>query len=184
MNGYEIQILDFIQEHLTADFLDPIMRLITLFGDGGVFWIAVCLVMLLLPKTRRLGCAMALSLIVEALLCNLLLKPLVARIRPFDVNTAIALIVKAPKDYSFPSGHTGASFAVVGALLFQKSRLWIPACVLSVLIGFSRLYLYVHYPTDVLGGILLGMFTGWLAALMLSAFEKRKLKRQEDPEHE
>ncbi len=182
MNVFEVGILDFIQEHLTAPFLDPVMVFITRFGDGGIFWIAVCLLMLLFPKTRKLGAVMSLSLLLEALLCNLMLKPLAARTRPYVVNAAVTLLVKAPRDFSFPSGHTGASFAIVGALFFQKSRLWIPVCVFALLIGFSRLYLYVHYPTDVLAGIVLGMLTGWLATLLWNFLAKRREKREESRE--
>lgn len=94
----------------------------------------------------------------EVVCCNLLLKPLTARVRPCDVSRGIALLVPRPEDYSFPSGHTGASFAAVSALLFSRNKLWLPC-----LIGFSRLYLYVHYPTDVLAGALLGLAAGFAA---------------------
>ena len=92
------------------------------------------------------------------------LKPLIARVRPCDVNTAVQLLVARPDDFSFPSGHTGASFAEVTALYAGGNRLWIPALLLAALISFSRLYLYVHYPTDVLAGILLGAAAGWLGS--------------------
>lgn len=184
MNAFEVTLLDWIQEHLVSEFLNPVMLFITRFGDAGIFWIALSLLMLLLPKTRKLGMAMSLSLIFEALVCNLTFKPLVARVRPYDVNTAVQLLLKAPTDFSFPSGHTGASFAVVSALFFKKSRLWIPTAILSLLIAFSRLYLYVHYPTDVLAGAALGIITGWLAVVVLGLLEKelqgRKHRRQGD----
>ena len=112
----------------------------------------------------------------DALLCNLILKPLVARIRPYDVNTAVQLLVSKPVDYSFPSGHTAASFASVVALFMAGERkLWKPALVLAVLIAFSRLYLYVHYPTDVLGGLILGLIAGYLGSrLVLWLMAKRE----------
>src|SRR5699024_9151019 len=97
-------------------------------------------------------------LCVDALLCNVVLKPMIARIRPFDVNTAVQLLVSAPRDYSFPSGHTAASFAAVSALYFAgEKKLWKIFLVFAVVIAFSRMYLYVHYPTDILGGIFLGI---------------------------
>ncbi len=164
LSTFELTILDFIQEHLVSELLNPIMLFITHLGDAGIFWIALSVLLLLIPKTRRLGAVMALALILEALICNLMIKPLVARARPYDLNPTVQLLLKAPSDYSFPSGHTGASFAAASALLFQKSRLWIPTGILSVLIGFSRMYLYVHYPTDVLAGAALGIITGWLAS--------------------
>lgn len=97
------------------------------------------------------------ALALDVLLCNVMLKPLVGRMRPFTVNTGMELLINAPKDFSFPSGHTAASFAAAFALLFVKNKLWIPSMILASLIAFSRLYLYVHYPTDVLAGILLGL---------------------------
>jgi undecaprenyl-diphosphatase len=97
------------------------------------------------------------ALALDVLLCNVMLKPLVGRMRPFTVNTGVELLINAPKDFSFPSGHTAASFAAAFALLFVKNKLWIPSMILASLIAFSRLYLYVHYPTDVLAGILLGL---------------------------
>ena len=106
------------------------------------------------------------GLVLEVICCNLVLKPLVARVRPCDVNTAVQLLISRPDDFSFPSGHTGASFAAVSALCCSRSRLWIPSLVLAVLIAFSRLYLYVHYPTDILAGMLLGITSGWLGSLV------------------
>lgn len=161
--NFEFVILDFIQNNLRSDFGDIMMSLITRLGDAGIFWILMTVVLLLYPKTRLLGVAAAAALVTDLVCCNLILKPLVARIRPYEINTAIELLVSKPVDYSFPSGHTAASFAVVSALYFMKAkRLWIPSLVLAVLIAFSRLYLYVHFPTDVLGGVLVGIFAGYV----------------------
>lgn len=140
------------------------MPLVTRLGNGGAVWVLCTLLLLLFPKTRRAGAAMAAALGVEMLCCNLLLKPLVARVRPCDVNSAVRLLIPRPRDFSFPSGHTGASFAAASALHLSGSPLRLPALCLAALIGFSRLYLYVHYPSDVLGGILLGTASGWLGS--------------------
>lgn len=170
----EIQILDALQK-IRTDFLDTAFSLITLLGDGGVFWIVFTLVLLAVKKTRRMGIVLCMALIIDALLCNLFLKPVIARTRPYDINTAVNLIVKKPNDYSFPSGHTAASFTcTTGLFFFRIKKFWIPALVLSVLIAFSRLYLYVHYPTDVLGGIMLGISAGTAAW-----FIYRKIYRQD-----
>ena len=92
-----------------------------------------------------------------------MMKNLVGRIRPFDVNTSIQLLVARPHDYSFPSGHTAASFTAAMALyLAGENKMWKPALVLAVLIAFSRLYLYVHYPTDILGGIITGCIAAYI----------------------
>lgn len=160
--NFELEILDFIQSHLRSDILDFIMPLITKLGDGGILWICLSIILLPFRKTRRTGIAIAVSLALEVLCCNVILKPFIARIRPYDVNTAIQLLIPRPSDYSFPSGHTGAAFAATSALFFSKNRLWIPAAILATLIGFTRLYLYVHYPSDVLAGALLGIMLGWL----------------------
>lgn len=106
---------------------------------------------------------MALALIADLILCNGILKNLVARTRPYDVNTVVNLLIEKPVDYSFPSGHTAASFAAVTALyLAGEKKLWKPALVLSILIAFTRMYLYVHYPTDILGGIAVGIISGYI----------------------
>lgn len=116
---------------------------------------------------------MGISLLIESLCCDILLKPLIARTRPFDVNGAIQLLISRPAGFSFPSGHTGASFAAASALYFSKNRLWIPGVILAALIAVSRLYLYVHYPTDVLTGVLLGITAGWLGSKIVSSYFMR-----------
>ena len=127
-------------------------------------------------EDRKSGLIVAGALLMDVLFCNVLLKPIVARTRPFDVNTAIQLLVNRPVDYSFPSGHTAASFAsVAGLFMAGEKRLWKPALVLAVLIAFSRLYLYVHYPTDVLGGLLLGLLSGYIGSrLVLWLMDRKK----------
>lgn len=158
----DMAVLDWIQAHLRCGLLDTAVPLITSLGDHGIFWVGLTVILLLLPKYRRIGTAVAIALVVESLCCNTLLKPLIARVRPCDVNTAVQLLIHRPGDFSFPSGHTGASFAAVSALFFAESRLWKPLLPLAVLIALSRLYLYVHYPTDILGGVILGIAAGWL----------------------
>lgn len=159
----EIQILDWLQGMHTP-LLDRVMCTVTSLGNAGMIWIVVAVVLLIIPKTRRVGIAVMAALILDVILCNGILKHLVARVRPCDVNTTVQLLIPRPDDYSFPSGHTAASFAATAALFFAgKNKFWIPALVLSVLIAFSRLYLYVHYPTDVLGGMLVGVFCGWVS---------------------
>lgn len=158
----EIQILNWLQG-LHTPIMDKLMCLITHLGDAGIIWIILTIVMILIPKTRKSGVIMAAALVVDVLLCNVILKNLVGRIRPFDVNTSVQLLISKPKDFSFPSGHTAASFASVTALyLAGEKKLWKPALVLAILIAFSRMYLYVHYPTDILGGIIFGILSAWI----------------------
>lgn len=136
------------------------MLLISKLGNGGIIWLVLSGLLCVFPKYRKAGVTMLTALALDVLLCNVMLKPLVGRMRPFTVNTGMELLINAPKDFSFPSGHTAASFAAAFALLFVKNKLWIPSMILASLIAFSRLYLYVHYPTDVLAGILLGLIVG------------------------
>ena len=181
MQGMELAILDWIQSHLRCGFLDAVLPVITRTADHGELWIILALVLLVIRNQRKYGAAVACGLMLDLVSCNLLLKPLVGRIRPFAVNTAVELLVKAPLDASFPSGHTAASFAAVFALKAAGSPLWKPALAVAVVIAFSRLYLYVHWPSDVLAGALLGAAVGWAGARLAEKagkiLEKRKAGR-------
>ncbi len=151
------QILIWIQEHLRAGWLNPIMRAITSLGNAGLFWILLALVLLSFKKTRKIGLACAVSIAIGALITNLILKNWVARIRPYEALESLSILVSKPHDFSFPSGHSTASFAGAWALFRNtKSRWRIPALVLAALIALSRLYVGVHYPTDVLAGCAIG----------------------------
>ena len=164
MQAAELAVLDWLQAHLRCDFLDAVMPWISRICDHGEIWILLAAVLLLLRKHRWTGMSLSFALILDLICCNIVLKPLVGRIRPFLVNTAVELLTAPPADASFPSGHTAASFAAVFALRASGSPLWKPALVLAAGIAFSRLYLYVHWPTDVLGGILVGAAAGWAGA--------------------
>ncbi len=166
MLSFEFAILDWIQTNLRNPVMDLLMPVITSLGNSGLIWILLDVILLFMPKHRKAGIAVLAGLAAEVICCNLVLKPLVARVRPCDINTAVQLLVARPDDFSFPSGHTGASFAAVSALFFSGNRLWIPSLLLAALISFSRLYLYVHYPTDILAGIFLGVMAGWVGSLV------------------
>ena len=173
----EIHILDMIQ-NLRTPIGDVVVPLITRLGDAGIIWIILTVLLLIIPKTRKTGVIMMAALLVDVLLCNVFIKNLVARTRPFDVNTAVQLLVAKPQDYSFPSGHTAASFASVTALyLAGEKKLWKIALVLAVLIAFSRLYLYVHYPTDVLGGIITGAIAGYIGYKLTFIVQSKHRKK-------
>lgn len=152
---FDTQILDFIQQHLRNEFLDRIFPFITVLGNEGIIWILIALLFLITKKYRKYGVMLSISLILCLLIGNITLKPLVARIRPYDINTAITLLISKPLDYSFPSGHTLSSFAAAIIIFYTDKRMGIPALILASLIAFSRLYLYVHYPSDILFGIIL-----------------------------
>ena len=175
--GFEFQMLDGLQTIHTS-FLDTFMISITKLGDAGIVWIILTVILLLIPKTRKAGGYMAVALIADLIICNVIIKPIVARPRPYSINKTVQLLVTPLKDYSFPSGHTAASFASVSALYFAgKKKVAAGALILSIFIAFSRLYLYVHYPTDVLGGLIIGLLCGWIADMIIQkVMEKRSRK--------
>lgn len=158
------EILLQIQQHLRTDMLTPFMKIVTFLGNGGWFWILCAVVLLAVPKTRKTGYAAVLSLIFGVIVTNLLLKNIVARPRPFAEIEALIPLIAKPTDFSFPSGHTTASFAVALVMLrMLPKKIGIPAVVLAALVAFSRLYLGVHYPTDVLTGFVVALVGSSLA---------------------
>ena len=158
------EILLQIQQHLRTDMLTPFMKIVTFLGNGGWFWILCAVVLLAVPKTRKTGYAAVLSLIFGVIVTNLLLKNIVARPRPFAEIEALIPMITKPKDFSFPSGHTTASFAVALVMLrMLPKKFGIPAVVLAALVAFSRLYLGVHYPTDVLTGFVIALVGSMLS---------------------
>ena len=158
------EILLQIQQHLRTDMLTPFMKIVTFLGNGGWFWILCAVVLLAVPKTRKTGYSAVLSLIFGVIVTNLLLKNIVARPRPFAEIEALIPLIAKPTDFSFPSGHTTASFAVALVMLrMLPKKIGIPAVVLAALVAFSRLYLGVHYPTDVLAGFVVALVGSSLA---------------------
>ena len=145
----DVWILLLIQEYLRADWMTGFWKAVTFLGNAGWFWIVTAVVFALIPKTRRAGLTAGFSLAVGALITNVFLKNAVARIRPYDLYPVIELLVEKQTDFSFPSGHTSASFAaaLVYLRMFPERKGW-GFVILAVLIGFSRLYVGVHYPTD------------------------------------
>lgn len=176
--SFDLPILDWIAANIWCGFLDAVMPVITLLGDAGIFWILIAVVLLIFPKYRKIGLAMGAALLMGLLICNVTMKPLFARIRPYDYQLqqfgkTIPLLIEAQHDFSFPSGHTLASFEAATVLMLNRKKLGIPAMILAALIAFSRLYLYVHYPTDVLVSIVLGVLIGWLGNLLIQKLAPR-----------
>ena len=173
MHSAELAILDWIQTHLRCEFLDMAMPWISWTANHGEIWILLAVVLVLLKGQRRHGAAVAFGLTLDLIACNLVLKPLIGRLRPFVERPDVVLLIPPPGDASFPSGHTAASFAAVFALKASGSPLWKPALLWALLIAFSRLYLYVHWPSDVLGGAVLGAVVGGLGAKLAAAAADR-----------
>lgn len=168
----EADILLWIQNNIRNDVLTPIFKFITTLGNAGVIWIVLSVGLLIPKKTRRVGVLALVSLLFSALIDNVILKNVVARTRPYDVIEGLTSLVGAQKDYSFPSGHTSSAFAAAGVMFRGlPKKFGIPILVFACLMGLSRLYVGVHYPSDVLGGALIGtgiaLFTYWLGTLVV-----------------
>lgn len=166
-------ILDWIRENIFCAWLTPLMRLFSLMGDGGLIWLLICGLLLIRKDSRRYAVAAVIALLLSVLVCNLTLKPLAARPRPFLWREDVFLPFAAPTDYSFPSGHASASFAAATALSGWRRWSKILFLSLAVLIAFSRLYFYVHYPGDVLAGGLLGAALSWPAMRITRHLEQK-----------
>ena len=159
--SFDLPILDWIAANLWCPVLDAVMPVITLLGDAGIFWIAVAVLFIFTKKYRKIGIGMMIALMMGLVICNICLKPMIARIRPYDfkeeyLHVIVNLLIEKQHDFAFPSGHTIASFEAAVMILLGNRKLGIPAMILACLIAFSRLYLYVHYPTDVIFSIILG----------------------------
>lgn len=159
LNLFEANIVLWIQENLRVGFLNPVMRLITTLGNGGAFWIVLAVALLIFKKTRKVGLCCALALIFDLLVVNICIKPLVGRVRPYAVLEQIQILVSQPGDHSFPSGHSAGSFACAWAFfrMYRNKKWGIAAVALAALIALSRLYVGVHYPTDVIFGVIIGV---------------------------
>lgn len=169
-------ILLWIQEYIRCDFLDPIMIFFTKLGDGGTIWIIAALLMLCFKKTRKEGVMVGASLIGSLLFNNMLVKNLVGRTRPYELIDGLQILVEKPGEFSFPSGHTSSSFAA-GVIIFLTCprKIGVPALILAFLISISRLYVGVHFPTDVLGGMVMGTL---IAVCIYEVYKKKFMKKQ------
>lgn len=155
-------------QSLRQDWMTPFWKFITFLGNAGWFWIALALLLVCFDRTRRAGTSALLALALGALMTNVLIKPAFARIRPYEVVDGLILLIEKQKDFSFPSGHSCASFAAAVALWRHlPRRAFISLLSLAALIAISRLYVGVHYPSDVLGGILIGILAGRIAGRIL-----------------
>lgn len=172
---FEIWILDQLQK-TSNPILDKFWVAITHLGDGGILFILLSVFLMVFKRTRKVGVMCLLSILIGALLTNGLLKNLVQRSRPFT-KTELELLIKKPKDFSFPSGHTTAAFAFAFVMMKTKfKRMGVPIAYLSLflafLIAFSRLYLYVHYPSDILAGLVIAFIASHVAYDLV---EKKKI---------
>ena len=171
--AWEFGILQAIQGMRTP-LLDQLMVFITSLGDEGLLWIALGVAFLCRKKTRPMGFTLLLSLLLGHLVGNSFLKPLIARPRPCHVMPEVELLLDRPSSYSFPSGHTMSSFEGAVSIFLFNRRWGVPALIVAALIGFSRMYVFVHFPTDVLVGLLLGVLHAWLMYKLVLWWMSRK----------
>jgi len=181
MNLFELRVLDALTSAVSNPVLDRVMVLISTLGNSGWIWIALAALMLCVGRYRKAGVTLAVALVTDLALVNGIIKPLVDRTRPFVLNPDALLLISPPKDGSFPSGHTAASFAAASVIYHFNKRCGVAAYVFATLMALSRLYLYVHYPTDVLGGIIIGILIGIFAVWLVGALARyRQADSQQD----
>ncbi len=189
ITSFDISILRAIYHSMSrgvpGDILDAVMPVVTRIGDAGIVWIALSIVFMIPKKTRRTGFSMAVSLLLCLIVGNGIIKNLAMRTRPFDLPGAVVpkerLLIPAPTDYSFPSGHTMSGVAASTALFKDRSVLGFLAFVLALIIAFSRLYLQVHYPSDVLCGMILGFLMGLWGSSIVKVVADRFTKKKKEP---
>ena len=171
----EFEILYAIN-NLHNPILDTIMIAITSLGNAGLMWIAIAIGLLCAKKTRKCGVLMLVSLVLGLILGNGILKNLIARERPCWIDENIKLLIPNPHDFSFPSGHTLASFEAAVMIYLHNKKWGIISLIVATLIAFSRMYLFVHFPTDILAGMILGTV---IALAVYHGYEKIKAKKLE-----
>lgn len=160
-------------QSIRTPFLDSLWLFITnMAGSMGEFWLIVGALLLIFRKTRKWGFSVLLSYALVFVVGQFVLKDLIARSRPCHLDETIQLLVSRPSSYSCPSTHTAWAFGAAASLFMNNKKAGIGACVVAALIGFSRMYLFVHFPTDVLAGVALGILMGLIAAFAINKAAK------------
>lgn len=154
--------------------LDKIMVALSTIGNAGILWIVLAVILLIMKKTRRCGAQMALAMLLTFIIGNLVLKNMISRDRPCWIDQTVALLVKNPTDFSFPSGHSMNGFTAAVTILFYDKRWGIAAIILASLVAFSRLYNFVHFPTDVFAGVVIGTVVACLVNLLFMRMQSVK----------
>lgn len=169
ITNIDFSILYWIQDNLRSTFMDNSMFLCSESNTGGFIWILFSVVLLFFKKTRYCGIAVLLTMGLDTLLAEGVLKYVVCRVRPCNLVNDVTMLINKPRSYSFPSNHTASSFAAAAAVFItmRKKRFAIPVFTFAVLVGFSRLYLFVHFPSDVLAGALFGTLMAFLVCFIL-----------------
>ena len=169
ITNIDFSILYWIQDNLRNSFMDFVMPLFSNLQDGGLIWISIAVVMLFFKRTRYCGIAVLLAMGIDTLITEYGIKNIVCRVRPCNLVDDVNMLVEKPTSYSFPSNHSASAFAgAVAVMLTIKKKAWtIPAFVFSGIISFSRMYVFVHFPSDVFAGILLGSTVAVLVCYLM-----------------
>ena len=166
ITNIDFSILYWIQDNLRAEWLDAVCAFFSWAFQLGIPWFLLGGIMFCFKKTRAAGVILSAAVVLTFFFNEVAIKNLVDRVRPCNIDMSVPLAVKRPDSFSFPSGHTASTFAAIGVLVFKHKKAGIPLLLFAVLIGFSRLYLFVHFPTDVLAGAAFGMLMAWVTVLL------------------
>lgn len=173
ITDWDFSVLDKM-DGIRNEVLTAILKVFTHLSDGGIFWIALCLVLLIIPKTRRIGIYASCALLLEFLLGEVTLKHIIRRERPFIQDPTIDTIIKHPGGFSFPSGHSASSVATALSIFLQNKKLGAPLLVVAVIVMFSRVYFKVHFFTDIIAGCLLGIAASLFIYYLFKHIEKKR----------
>ena len=174
-------VLHFIQDNLRTDILDKVFTILTYLGDHGAVWILIAVILLFFRRTRRTAVLILIAMAAAYVIGTNMVKELVARPRPCWLDDSVVMLIKVPQDYSFPSGHTMAG--TVSCFLINRTNkvLGVFSVILMLLIAFSRMYLYVHFPSDILAGLLIGIVFGAVTWLIGGRWARRgRLPKEPD----
>ncbi len=166
----DIKLLNLLNKRFRYVLLDRIMPMVTALGNGGLVWIIISIYMISNDNYKIQGYMIITSLIVTTIIGEGIIKHLIKRTRPFIDLIENKLLISKPITYSFPSGHTASSFAAAGIFLAMDNKFSILVIILASLIAFSRVYLNVHYPTDVVTGVILGLLC---SRLVIAIFQSK-----------
>ena len=170
--GWEADVLFWIRDNLSCGFMDTLMPAVSLFCTADIVWFLLALFLIHRKETRRVGIILLVALIISIVICNLFLKPVVGRIRPYEVYD-VSLLVPASTEFSFPSGHT-TGVTVVTTVVCMYFRKWMyPMIAFAIAVMFSRMYLFMHYPTDILGGVAVGVISVMMSYMIVNAVYRK-----------
>ncbi|HHT24283.1 MAG TPA: phosphatase PAP2 family protein [Clostridiaceae bacterium] len=156
--NWDGDLLYFFQKITEHPLLDKFFIFYTTLGNKGYLWIALGIILIIFNKTRKTGLLLLISLLISHLLNNFVLKTLIDRPRPYEVLPNVRMVIGRVEETSFPSGHSATAFGSA-FVIFLRERGWLrwTALAMAILMAFSRLYVGVHYPTDVLAGSIVGI---------------------------